>query len=57
MAVVQTSAYRYTGLSGDAKPTTAPVPIRGAIFVETNTGHSFEWTGSAWVDITPGARS
>jgi hypothetical protein len=56
VAVVQTSAYRYVGLSTDVKPTTAPVPVIGARFVETDTGAEFEWAGAAWVNVTPQAR-
>jgi hypothetical protein len=56
MAVVQTSSYRYTGLSGDAKPTTG-VTI-GTRFIETDTGAEFEFTGgTTWVNVSPQTRS
>lgn len=54
MAVVQTSAYRYIGESGDTKPTAA---ITGSRFVETDTGAEFEWNGSAWVEVSSKTRA
>lgn len=48
MAVIlTTNIHRYTGLAADIKPTTN-VPV-GSIFIETDTGFLYIWTGSAWV--------
>lgn len=55
MSVVQTSAYRYVGLSGDSKPTSGT--NTGSRFVETDTGAAFVFTGSAWVEVTPQTRA
>lgn len=56
MTVVRTSTRRYTGLAGDTKPTTSGV-IKGAVFIETDTGAAFEYTGSAWVEVSPKTRT
>jgi len=53
MAVTQISAYLYTGLAGDTKPADA---IKGARFIETDTGAEFLFDGSAWVEVSPKAR-
>lgn len=56
MTVVQTSSYRYTGLSGDTKPTTGVVA--GSLFIETDTGAQYEFVGgTTWVNISPLTRS
>lgn len=55
MAVVQMSAYLYTGLSGDTKPTTGVVT--GTRFIETNTGAEFLFDGSGWVEVSPKTRA
>ena len=48
MAVLlQTLAADYTGLSSDTKPAT---PVTGATFYETDTGLTFIYSGSAWVE-------
>lgn len=55
MAVVQTSSYRYTGLTGDSKPTTGVVI--GTRFFETDTGFEFEFVGgTTWVNVSPKPR-
>jgi len=56
MAVVQSSAFRYTGLSGDTKPTIGTTPV-GTQFVETDTGAVFEANGVAWVEVSPKTRT
>ena len=54
MAVVKTSAYRYTALAADVKPTDA---IKGARLVEYDTGAEFEFDGTAWREVSPKTRA
>lgn len=43
--VLETTASRYVGLSGDTKPS---APTAGSEFYETDTLATYVWDGSAW---------